>query len=451
MSDLVHENKESSQHANGSERPPPDRIGILDDVLSHRRFEKIIVCDMDDILDDTSQKHISQFGSECGPVIHVTRSMESVWTESLASGRVHEEDRDVWVTSWTECEEICRRICSYEFVSLDCTSATVLQGVDESASYRPPPPPFKSVEKDFTRLLRFILGIDTNHIYVGPTAPQSYFLALTYNDVSLAIPHLDDLSIGIDCWEIRADLLRSWDLTFLAHQVAILRAVSDLPILFTMRTQSQGGRYPDPRTSPDHAARYDDVVQLAIKLGVEYVDVELWAGPTIIHKAMAVKGNTKVILSWHDWTGKVSWLGSEVRQIYEAASKEGADVVKMIGWARSFQDNLNLREFAQTVQARGRVPLLAVNMGVEVGSRDDAGYSFFPLTTSSSLSTGQDVEDPQSSSHTRLTPTHASTLCTWPNLILRISTGALPDRSPATAGFLPPRSSPLRILLSCHA
>jgi 3-dehydroquinate dehydratase type I len=371
LTELFHEELEKAEYADGSDHTP-DRVEILDYVLAHRRFEKIIVCDVDDILNSTSQDLIQRFGSECGPVIHVTRSLESVWTESLESGRVDEEDREVWVERWSECEKICRRICSYEFVSLDSTPATT--EIDES-SYRPPPPPFKSVERDFTRLLRFILGIDTNHIYVGPTAPQSYFLALTYNDVSMAIPHLDELSIGIDCWEIRADLLRSWDLTFLAHQVAILRAASDLPILFTMRTQSQGGRFPDPRHSPELAAQYNEVTQLAIKLGVEYVDVELWAGPAIIHEAMALKGNTKVILSWHDWTGKVSWLGNEVRQIYEAACKEGADVVKMIGWARSFQDNLNLREFAQTVQARGKVPLLAVNMGAEVGL--GGFFSFF--------------------------------------------------------------------------
>ena len=338
---------------------PVTRHDVLDDILSHRRYEKIVVCDVADLQQPSSRDVIQLFGAEVGPVIHVTRRQESVWGEQIASGRIREEDRDGWMREWEVCEAMCRSICSYEFVSLDC-----VQDVASTGNA----PPFKSIERDFTRLLRFIIGIDTNHVYVGPTAPQSYFLALTYDDVSLAIPHLDDLSIGIDCWEIRADLLRSYDLTFLAHQVAILRAASDLPILFTMRTHSQGGLFPDPRRDPVMAKRYSDVNKLAIKLGVEYLDVELFSPPGTIQEVMQIKGNTKIILSWHDWTGKVSWLGNEVKQIYEVACREGADVVKMIGWAKSFQDNLNLRQFAQAVQQRGKVPLLAVNMGVEVSS-----------------------------------------------------------------------------------
>jgi pentafunctional AROM polypeptide len=358
-----------SSSSSSSSPPAVARPDVLDDILTHRRFEKIVVCDVTDLQHPSSRDLIQRFGSEVGPVVHVTRKRESVWHESLASGMVHEEDRDDWLRGWEACEEMCRSICSYEFVSLDCRVRREVASDDGdggNGNGNGNSPPFKSIERDFTRLLRFIMGIDTNHIYVGPTAPQSYFLALTYDDVSLAIPHLDDLSIGIDCFEIRADLLKSYDLTFLAHQVAILRAATDLPILFTMRTHSQGGSFPDPRRDPAVAKRYNDVNKLAIKLGVEYLDVELFSPPGTIQEVMQIKGNTKIILSWHDWTGKVSWLGNEVKQIYEVACREGADVVKMIGWARSFQDNLNLRQFAQAVQQRGKVPLLAVNMGVEV-------------------------------------------------------------------------------------
>jgi len=102
---------------------------------------------------------------------------------------------------------------------------------------------------------------------------RSYVLCLTYIDVREAVPVLDNLSQGIDMWEIR-DLLGLLDPTFLAFQVAALRRYSNLPILFTLRTVYQGGKYQDP-TDDASASALHSLLQYALRLGVEYLDLQV--------------------------------------------------------------------------------------------------------------------------------------------------------------------------------
>lgn len=72
-----------------------------------------------------------------------------------------------------------------------------------------------------------------------------YFVSLTYPNVAAAVPDLPALSEGVDALELRVDLLRSWESAFVAEQVALLRRHSPLPIIYTVRSRGQGGRYPD--------------------------------------------------------------------------------------------------------------------------------------------------------------------------------------------------------------
>lgn len=221
----------------------------------------------------------------------------------------------------------------------------------------------KALESDFIRLLRFVLGVYTNHVPM--TAFRTYLLSLTYSDVSEALPHLEELSIGVDCWELRVDLLADGSIESLAFQIALLRRHSDLPIYLTMRTRSQTGGLPDLKDDSDMVPYHKAALFLGLRLGVEYIDVNIASPPDTISSLVRNKGNSQIVISWHDMAGRVSWSGPEVRSIFDHACREGADIVMMIGYARDFQDNLSLRAFVQEMQAR-HVPLIALNTGPEV-------------------------------------------------------------------------------------
>lgn len=108
-----------------------------------------------------------------------------------------------------------------------------------------------------------------------------------------------------------------------------------------------------------------DLCILAYKLGVEYVDLELSWPEHMLISLVANRCNTKVIGSWHDTTGSITWTGRETREVYEKGARLGVDIIEIINTARITEDNISLRTFVDQVAARG-IPLVTFNMGPEV-------------------------------------------------------------------------------------
>ncbi len=160
------------------------------------------------------------------------------------------------------------------------------------------------------------------------------------------------------------DLLASQDPTFVAFQIATIRRHSNLPILFVVRTKSQGGQYPDLTNDRARAGMYSLII-LAFKLCCEYVDLELSMPHEMFISLMSQRGHARIIGSWHDWHGSISWTGPETKAIYERAVSLNVSIVKIVNTAKRFEDNLSLKLFAENMLTRP-VPLLAINMGPEV-------------------------------------------------------------------------------------
>ena len=73
----------------------------------------------------------------------------------------------------------------------------------------------------------------------------SSFISLTLPDVEDLIPIIDDLRIGVDALELRVDLLRDYSPLSLHRQIAQLRDICPLPVVFTVRTKGQIGKFDD--------------------------------------------------------------------------------------------------------------------------------------------------------------------------------------------------------------
>ncbi|KAG1781358.1 hypothetical protein EV702DRAFT_963013, partial [Suillus placidus] len=50
-----------------------------------------------------------------------------------------------------------------------------------------------------------------------------------------------------------------------------------------------------------------ELLGLALRLGVEYIDVEISASERLITELAARRGFSQIIASWHDWSGKMKW------------------------------------------------------------------------------------------------------------------------------------------------
>ena len=224
---------------------------------------------------------------------------------------------------------------------------------------------------DVTRFFKHITGQQPNLAQNLSLNSRSYFLSLTYPDVTESFPHIEELTQGVDALELRVDLLHSPNgnnaigtsipsSTYVQQQVSALRRVSSLPIVYTIRTKSQGGAFPD--TAVKEAVEF---LRLGLQLGVEYLDVEITLPEILIKELNAQKGFSKFIASWHDWSGNVRWDSPLMKEKYDMASSLG-DIIKIVSKASSIEDNFALKKFVNCANAQPDAkPIIAINMGVE--------------------------------------------------------------------------------------
>jgi 3-dehydroquinate dehydratase/shikimate dehydrogenase len=141
------------------------------------------------------------------------------------------------------------------------------------------------------------------------------------------LARMEALAGVADLFEVRADFARDLDLG------AVLDARRK-PILFTCRPESEGGRWPDADAEGRHLR-----LKEAAARGFDLVDVELRSGFTDVIQARAGRG---LVVSFHD----LEALPEDLDSLYERMGATGADVVKIVGTARSVLDLARLQAFA---------------------------------------------------------------------------------------------------------
>lgn len=185
---------------------------------------------------------------------------------------------------------------------------------------------------------------------------RSYFVCLTYPNLKFgdALKSIPKVTTGCNAVELRVDLLESYDLEFVAEQVSLLRNHTDVPIIFTIRTISQGGKFPD-----NNYDAIGNLTELAFKMGIAYVDMELSLPEGLFATLISKRKFTKVIGSHHDFSGEYKWDNSEWENKYQFAVNSNVDIVKFVGTALHFSDNFMLESFRS---AHTNKPLVAINM-----------------------------------------------------------------------------------------
>lgn len=312
-------------------------------------------------------------------------------------------------TVWARRRPLYEEVCTHTIASL-------------TARPKPASPQFlmKHVETALLRLLHSIFGFTSAHIPLaaGPLPPpaarpngsggvealelelargakgaRTSFVALNFRnllEVDAAV--IQQVTSGVDVIELRVDTLvdpgvtssdaatatgggRFPSLEFVALCFGHLRRCSPLPILYTVRSEPQGGGFPNPYASaaegPDRMAAYLKLVELGFKLGAEYVDVELALPETAIQRLLRLRGTaTRVVGADHDREGRWRWDSEETLERYLRARRLGCDVVKLVSRASTLGSNLDLLNFRAKVESiaaasssEPATPLLAINMG----------------------------------------------------------------------------------------
>ncbi|TVY80434.1 Pentafunctional AROM polypeptide [Lachnellula suecica] len=203
--------------------------------------------------------------------------------------------------------------------------------------------------QDFARFLSLVSGQST-HFEEIRSKPHSFFVSLTMPDISAAANILPSVAVGSDAVEIRVDLLEDPTSTngiptpeYLSVQIAHLRSIVALPLIFTVRTVSQGGRFPDD--AQEEALK---LYKAAVRMGMEYIDLEIAFPDDLLQSVSEAKGFSKIIASHHDPRGQLSWKNGGWMQYYNRALQYG-DIIKLVGNAKSMADNFALAQFKATM------------------------------------------------------------------------------------------------------
>jgi 3-dehydroquinate dehydratase type I len=157
-----------------------------------------------------------------------------------------------------------------------------------------------------------------------------------------AVEAMAEAAEQADIIELRLDAMASPDIE------ALLAARPQKPVIVTARRLDEGGAY----SFPDQ--QRIDLLARAAELGADYIDIELRTLAKFRQQLLERKASASLIVSWHSFmdTPDHTTLRRQVHQAFEA----GADVCKLIPYARAIEDNGRLLEVvAETARSGQRI------------------------------------------------------------------------------------------------
>jgi 3-dehydroquinate dehydratase type I len=150
-----------------------------------------------------------------------------------------------------------------------------------------------------------------------------------------------------DLVEIRVDYLKTVSLTpFLESR--------HKPLIVTNRRGEEGGQY------KGEERKRLAVLQEAIDLEGDYIDVEWATERPFLRSLIRNKRGTQVVLSFHDFHRTPSL--KELQRLFDQMIRLGADVIKIVPLARSWEDNLSILSLIPFAKRR-RQKIVAFCMG----------------------------------------------------------------------------------------
>ena len=311
-------------------------LSLLQRMMKEKPTNHVFACGGGVVETETARVLLTDYHKSGGLVLFIHRDLQTI-LQYLSQDKTRpaytEDIQGVWERRkphYSECS-------NYEYFSPN-----------------PSPESMVAASKDFTHLLLTMTG--QNPAFEQILAKeQSFFVSLAAPDVTAIIEDLPEVVVGSDAVELRVDLLRDYSPEFVGQQLSMIRRAVDVPIVFTIRSRPQGGEFPDePRLS---LALYG----IALKMGVEFIDMELSCSAEVQAYITKFKGQTQIIASHHDPRGTLRWSDGSWMPYYNQALQHG-DLIKLIGVAATQQDNEDVHEFRKRA-AHARKPLIALNMG----------------------------------------------------------------------------------------
>ena len=351
-------------------------------MLEDNKSNCIIECGLAS-LTSSVQDYLRQY-CKTHPVIYLARDMQKIRLllklDSRASRLLQ------------SAEPSHRRCTNFEFFNVE-EDIEDARGEAPVADRHSPTYAFKlkSSQEDFSNFARFIMG--THLTDAGTHSPFSLsrtpieerlFTHCLWTQLSwflrgrVPVPELEG---GGDVLEINVD---EWDrltVPSLTRIVAEIRRQIATPIMV-------GCNLDQTRLSTSDAV---DSLHQGLRLGVEFIAVDLRLSNEQITGLVASKGSTRVLGSFVSTLDHIRWSDPSWIQTYERAQSLGCDMVRLVSSPISRDDDGMLSQFRFSTRdpTRFRVPLIAFNAG-SLGRTSQISNPILTSVTHSSLPRAED-------------------------------------------------------------
>lgn len=233
----------------------------------------------------------------------------------------------------------------------------------------------KDAKHDFTQFVRFITGATTTDpgldspFVLLETPPErrshTHAVLLRLSALQNNVVDLAKLESGGDALELCIDTWNPDAVSTVARHVAVLRRIAKLPIIYSIDT---GALDIGPHTSGSvkNGDLYFQILDYGLRLGVEYLAVNLDQDHTRLTQIVQSRGMTKIIGHFTmDVSSSISWEDEACLSLYLEAERLGCQLVRIVRPATTREENDSVRNFVDRVKALpGTHPtIIAFNTG----------------------------------------------------------------------------------------
>lgn len=342
-------------------------------MLDEHRQMCIIECGMSSF-SDGAQAALRQF-SETNPVIYVHRERDEVLRilESADGERILRADQR---------HRACSNLEYYNLYDPSSSKASASNSGSTVGGWDPQmvtPSSLLYAKNDFTRFIDFIAGQGLGKLFLEspfavraiPPEFRQYSYALRLRLSYLIRMELDweDFEARGDCVELIIDHWPEDVVNQIARFVALIRRHLAVPIIYHVEENPREER----RRAADERARMDaELLELGVRLGVEYLSLDLQRTDIPLETILRHRGRSKVMGNyWNVGLMTTPWSDDRHLHDYLNAKALGCDLVRMVRFCSGDSPPEMLQEFRERIAASipdPKPPLVAYDFSV-LGAR----------------------------------------------------------------------------------
>ncbi|AEO55380.1 hypothetical protein MYCTH_2051357 [Thermothelomyces thermophilus ATCC 42464] len=354
----------------GRDRFARQTIDVFRRMLDANRTGCIIECGMSSF-NQEAQDVLREY-SKTHPVVYIHREKEQIASLMDAAD----------AQQLLEADGTHRSCSNFEYYNLHDSATPIAASASVSGTSTPTngrqqsgPSKLLCVQEDFARFLDIITGRGAAKAWLEspfsvaaiPVEFRAYSYALRLRLSSLVGVDLDwdDFEASADCVELIIDHWPDDLMNVIARQVALIRRYMGVPIIYHVEENPRGER----RRPPEEKNPMDaELLELGLRLGVDYISVDLQRDEALVHRVLQRRGRSKVIGNfWHMGLGALPWQDDRQIENYRRARALGCDIVRMVRFCVNDSPAEYLDDFKKRVHETfpdPKPPLVAYDFSV---------------------------------------------------------------------------------------